>query len=552
MQLLEFIQLKEKIDFNQQEIEAEINVLKGLVIEGGNIGQEGTLGQYQTAKLKLVNEEKPDQEYKDVSWSIKDGGNDAIAGISENGILLPLKPGEVTVQAMVKDTEGNQLAASKVFKIEEENVVSFAYGASANASNSSGEAASPAKAVDEDEMTWWRAANNDAKQWFQIDMEKIIPIDGVKIRWYEGNQPKSIELKVSEDGTNWNSAYTRITGINSGRENYSEIIVLKEAIDAKYIRIESSQAGDNSAGIVELQVFGNPKITSATENITITSLTGEFAITEKSAPLQLKADITPDNVTDSRVEWFLTDSNGNPTDIGEIISYGLVNPKKNGTVIARAAAVDGSGKSAEEFITITNQELENIALNKSAYATTNSNEANKAIDGDRSTRWGSARSAPQNSHFTVDLQGEYIISSMALYFETALPIDFILQYSEDGTTWEEIQTVTGNTEQNLRYSFTPVKAKYLRIQALKITNKEWGFSIWEFEAYGQLFTVNKDALQSLYNDCKDLREEDYTLDSFAPFRLAIEAAQNILGREDVSQEDIDMALEDLQLHPLNS
>lgn len=536
-----------KIEFNQQEIEAEINVLKGLVIEADNIGSEGTLEQYQTARLKLVNQNDEGQEYTDVSWSIRDAGNDAIAGISENGILLPVKPGEVIVQATVKDTDGNQLTASKVFTIEEKNVVSFAYGASASASNSSGEAANPAKAVDENEMTWWRADNNNANQWFQIDMEKTIPVEGVKIRWYEGNQPKSIELKVSEDGTNWNSAYTRITGINSGRENYSEIIVLKEAIDAKYIRIESSQAGDNSAGIVELQVFGNPKITSATENITITSQTGEFAITEKGAPLQLKAEVTPSNVTDSRVEWFLTDSNGNPTDIGEITSYGLVNPKKNGTVIAKAAAVDGSGKVAEEYITITNQELENVVLNKSAGATTNSGEAYKAIDGDRSTRWGSERSAPQNSHFTVDLQGEYSISSIAVYFETALPIDFILQYSEDGTTWEEIKSVTGNTEQNLRYSFEPVKAKYLRIQALKTTNKEWGFSIWEFEAYGNSAKVSKDALLSLYNSVKDLKEEDYTVDSFATFRLALEAAQNILALEEAAQEEVDKALEDLSL-----
>ena len=245
--------------------------------------------------------------------------------------------------------------------------------------------------------------------------------------------------------------------------------------------------------------------------------------------------------------WSLTDESGNPTDVGEITSYGLINPKKNGTVIARAAAVDGSGKSAEEFITITNQDLENIALNKSAYATTNSNEANKAIDGDRSTRWGSARSAPQNSHFTVDLQGEYIISSMALYFESALPTDFVLQYSEDGAAWEDIQSVTGNAEQNLRYSFEPLKARYLRIQAMKTTNQEWGFSIWEFEAYGNLAEVNKDALLSLYNTVKDLKEEDYTADSFAPFKLALEEAQNILALEEATEEEVDKALEDLSL-----
>ncbi|SHK54338.1 Ig-like domain (group 2) [Anaerocolumna jejuensis DSM 15929] len=530
-----------RIEFNQQAVEAQVNVLNGPVIQAAD-----TMEQYQSTKLSVVNQDDTEQEYTNVQWSISNGGYDAVAGISQDGTLLAVKPGEVTVNATVKDANGSSFTASKTIHISEKKVTTFSYGAKVTASNYADDASTPEKAIDENELTWWRGANNDANQWFQIEMKQTIPVNGMKIRWYEGNQPKAIQLLTSEDGVSWNSVYTRSSGISSGRENYSEIIVLNQSVKAKYVKLVSSQAGDNKTGIIEFQVFGSPEITTSASDIAITSGTGDFTITEKGALLQLYANVVPNDVSDGRVVWSLTDINGNATDIAAITPYGAVNPMKNGTVIAVATAADGSGVRASQTITIINQDLVNVALNKSASATTNSSDAYKATDGSLATRWGSAKNAPQNSSFTVDLKGKYEISSIALYFESALPVDFILQYSKDGTVWKEIKQVSGNKEQNLRYTFEPVKADYLRLQALKTTNQEWGFSVWEFEAYGQLFIINKNALQSLYDEVRDLKEEEYTAQSYGSFKIFLAAAEAVLKDEDASQAAVDKAQGDLK------
>ena len=530
-----------RIEFNSQTVEAEVKVLKGLYIQAPD-----TMEQYQSAKLSVINQDDTEQKYTGIQWSINNGGNDATAGISQDGTFLAVKAGDATVTATIKDENGSILTASKTIHISEKKVITFSYGAKVTASNIADEASTPEKAIDENELTWWRAANNDANQWFQIEMKKAIPVEGVKIRWYEGNQPQKIKVLTSEDGVNWNTVYTRSSAINSGRENYSEIIVLDTAVNAKFVKMESSQAGDNKTGIIEFQVYGNPEITTKSNAIMISSVTDNFTITEKGAPLQLSAAVTPDNATDTRVIWSLTDLNGNATDIATISPYGAINPVKDGTITVTATASDNSGITASQIITISNQNLANVALNKSASATTNSGEAYKAVDGNLTTRWGSARLAPQNSNFTVDLRGKYEISTIALYFESALPVDFALQYSTDGAAWKDIKSVSGNSEQNLRYSFEPVTAYYLRLQVSKTTNQEWGFSIYEFEAYGQPYVVNKSALERLYDTANVLKEGEYTPESFKNLKRFLTAAQAILEDDDVTQEAVDQALEDLK------
>ena len=58
--------------------------------------------------------------------------------------------------------------------------------------------------------------------------------------------------------------------------------------------------------------------------------------------------------------------------------------------------------------------------------------------------------------------------------------------------------------------------------------------------------VNKDALNKLYTDKKDLKETDYTTDSWKVFSNALANAKTVLANEDATQEEVNQALAALQ------
>ncbi|MDO5813730.1 MAG: fibronectin type III domain-containing protein, partial [Bacillota bacterium] len=58
--------------------------------------------------------------------------------------------------------------------------------------------------------------------------------------------------------------------------------------------------------------------------------------------------------------------------------------------------------------------------------------------------------------------------------------------------------------------------------------------------------VNKAELNKLYTDKKDLKETDYTTDSWKVFSDALANAKNILDKEDATQKEVDQALATLQ------
>ena len=58
--------------------------------------------------------------------------------------------------------------------------------------------------------------------------------------------------------------------------------------------------------------------------------------------------------------------------------------------------------------------------------------------------------------------------------------------------------------------------------------------------------VSKDELNKLYTDKKDLKETDYTADSWKAFKDALKNAQDVLQNEDATQDEVDQALASLQ------
>ena len=125
----------------------------------------------------------------------------------------------------------------------------------------------------------------------------------------------------------------------------------------------------------------------------------------------------------------------------------------------------------------------NLALNKPTVATSKENDqmdGDKATDGRRDTRWGSA--VNDDESMTVDLQAVYNINRVKVYWEAARATKYLLQASTDGITWNTIKTVENSpAEEEVTFAETP--ARYVRMQGVS-RNNVWGYSIWEFEVYG--------------------------------------------------------------------
>lgn len=531
-----------KIKFNQQNITATLGVFAGPAIVC-----EDSIDKYSTMQLSVVNQDDPEETYQNVQWSIVNPGNDAIAGISSNGTLLAVKPGNVEVQVTAENQEGNQITVQKTITINNKNIISHGYGTTVTASSTADDSSAPAKAVDAKENTWWRAENNDANQWFQMELMGEIPVSGLKIRWYEGNQPAAMKVLTSTDGTSWNEGYTRTTGIESDRDNYSEIIVFDTPVNTKYLLMESSKAGDNKTGIVEFEVYSDSarEIKEAVTRIEVSS--DKDAIDKKSETLQMSATVSPETATEKRVEWIVTDLEGNETDVAEISADGILTPLKNGTVVVKANAVDGSGIAGSKTITITNQDLVNIALNKSANAGTNDGDAWKSVDGDLATRWGSSQ-WPNANWFQVNLEEEYWVHNVAVTFEVSHAKDFKLLVSGDGNNWTELTSVTDNSNLNWRFDLEePVKANYIKLDVSRPSSNEWGFSIWEFEAYGKSTAVDLSALNTAIESAEEKAadEDKYTVDSYQAMLDKLEKAKALVNSEGLTQEAADAMAREL-------
>jgi hypothetical protein len=131
----------------------------------------------------------------------------------------------------------------------------------------------------------------------------------------------------------------------------------------------------------------------------------------------------------------------------------------------------------------------NVALNKPATASSVETEngqqgtlgAERAVDGNTSTRWGSQFSDPQ--WIRVDLGAPLPITRVVLRWEGAYGRAYQLQVSDDGSNWTQaFSTTTGDG--GVDDVTLDATARYVRMLGTQRTT-QWGYSLWEFEIYGE-------------------------------------------------------------------
>jgi len=152
---------------------------------------------------------------------------------------------------------------------------------------------------------------------------------------------------------------------------------------------------------------------------------------------------------------------------------------------------DGAVDSCDVAVEVTDLgELNvNLALNKPAEASSYQDTGGEyppglANDGNMNTRWASDWT--DDEWITINLEAGYKISKVILEWEVAYGSAYKIQLSDDPAfeSYETIATInSGNGQTDEVTTDSTVSGQYLRMQGIS-RGTEWGYSLWEFEAYG--------------------------------------------------------------------
>ncbi len=129
----------------------------------------------------------------------------------------------------------------------------------------------------------------------------------------------------------------------------------------------------------------------------------------------------------------------------------------------------------------------NLAYRKPATASSQIGDgsgAEKAVDGDATgSRWESAWTSNEE-WLQVDLENNYTINKVVVYWENARAAEYDLQVSKDGESWQTVKNVKDSPTGGETITFSPVDARYVRIQGISKAMPAYGYSIYELEVYG--------------------------------------------------------------------
>jgi hypothetical protein len=104
-----------------------------------------------------------------------------------------------------------------------------------------------------------------------------------------------------------------------------------------------------------------------------------------------------------------------------------------------------------------------------------------AVDGNLTTRWSSNYVDP--SWIYVDLGTSYSVNRVKITWEAAYATAYLVQVSQDASSWSTIRTVTGNATTVNDWTGLSGNGRYVRIYGTA-RNSQWGYSIFELEVYG--------------------------------------------------------------------
>ncbi|MEN3156889.1 di-heme oxidoredictase family protein [Alkalimonas sp. NCh-2] len=111
------------------------------------------------------------------------------------------------------------------------------------------------------------------------------------------------------------------------------------------------------------------------------------------------------------------------------------------------------------------------------------NTADKAIDGDASTRWESRWSGEadaDNAWIQFDFAEKTAIGYMKLYWENAYAEEYAVYVSDDAENWYQLRYITGGQGGTEEFFNLDVYARYVRLQGIR-RHTHYGYSLFQVE-----------------------------------------------------------------------
>lgn len=349
-------------------------------------------------------------------------------------------------------------------------------------------------AVDGNAETRWALGDRIDDGWITVDLGDIYDVNKVVLYW-EASYASGYKIQGSLD----NKQFFDLYETSQGQGGIEEVTF--EAQNARYVRLQSTKrATSYGISLWEFEIYGDSVVKIPSESIIVLSGLENDTITYVKQEVQMMASVFPENTTDKSVLWNVYDIDGNETKLATISKDGKLAAKGNGQVKVVANANDGSGVMGELVITITNQDTQNIALDKDVKASSQAADdvsVKNVNDGNVKTRWASHNN--NDEYIRIDLGDSYYVDQILLNWEAAYGKKYKLLGSLDDQDYFEIYNEENSDGGIDNIIFDKQLVRYVKVQGIeRATN--WGYSLYEFEVYGKALKENLQKLYDIYNN----------------------------------------------------
>ena len=317
-------------------------------------------------------------------------------------------------------------------------------------------------AFDGNPGTRWESAAADP-QWITVDIGQSYNVGRVVLIW-EVAYGKEYTIQISNDSIIWDTIYTE-TNSNG------EIDDLYVSGTGRYVRMHGTvRATTYGYSLWEMEVY---EAIDPTTDATLSDLTIDGTTVEGFTPNVLVYDIElPIGTT---IVPTVSASTSQPSPATAVISNASSLP---GSTTVLVTAQDGN--TQQTYSINFTVDKENIALNKSTYASSEMQAASHAFDGDGGTRWESDFSDPQWIY--VDLDSTYEIGAVVLNWEGAFATEYLIEISDDTINWTQVFSETAGDGAIDEIFFAPTFGRYVRMYGT-VRATVYGYSLWEMEVY---------------------------------------------------------------------
>lgn len=462
-------------------------------------------------------------------WQLN-GGNLPGANEATFSIFQVQQNNVGSYSVVVTNAAGNAISAAASLTIAPPGV-NLSIHQPATASTAQGNELAATMANDGDLSTRWSSNGGIDPSWLTIDLGSVKSLNTVILHW-EAAYATKYEIQVSNDNTNWTTAYTNNAGVGGVEK------VAFATVSGRYVRMNGlARATPYGYSLYEMQVYNLAQCGGAGERYTVIdaskvrdNLTGltwqrsETTYTGANAqgaqytqpiaqsycssqtmrlPTQDEAlSISGTNWASCAFplpwsSWTSTMQPGDANRAAFVASTGsstwqLATNFPGSVVCTTGTATLPSSSSASSIATTsssagatsstgTSVGTTNLALNVPVVASTVETTwgANYAVDGNSGTRWASL--ATDNQWIYVDLGSVKSIGRVILFWEAAYAKSYQIQTSNDASNWMTVYTTTNGQggREVLNFSGT---GRYVRM--LGVTRATgYGYSLWDFEVY---------------------------------------------------------------------